>query len=270
MAASLIPSTQRISGWPMVLFLLLRLPAPAQDAPAPVLATARARVLDRQECATENGTLTFERIVPPVLPARVPVAAEPPPLTREEVASIARREAKTQRLLQVSATVIDQRVTFLRWSDGQTEFHAVSNVDFRYLCGLDEIETTDTVFRFLMGYGDETFTEEERASGALRQRLAEFGLERLPEPHEFPSAAPCWRLLRTRPARFASETTPAAIDALHAHYAAHRAELEKGWQQREATRLEAERQRREHPDPPEHLIIRFWREPSAPIPSRQP
>lgn len=233
--------------------------APADERSLTPKATAQSPVLDRQEYASDRGELIFERIAPPKL-AKPQSAAPAQAPTPEEIAAWRGREAKAQQFIQLSATVIDRRVSILRWSDATTEYHAVSNIDFHYLCGVGDFETADTVFTFFMGIGSETFSAEERAAGALERRLAEFGLTRLPAPHEFPSQSPSWRLIRTVPVRIPGVTTSAAIDALHAHFARHREECEASWRRREAARLEAEQRRRENPPPPERVRVRFWAE----------
>ncbi len=97
---------------------------------------------------SKNGaqTQTIILIDKPNLPKiPQPEYSAPRPLTSEEQAIENRRAAKEYLSFTVSATVfLDKKeapLTELRWREGEKEYIAYSNVDFRYLDQLIEFET---------------------------------------------------------------------------------------------------------------------------------
>jgi hypothetical protein len=226
------------------LVLTLCRPASAEDASLPP--RLPLRVLRAATFHDGSRTITVNRVAPPTLtaPAR---PAEPPPQTEQELETEKRRANKRQQMLSLSATILDRELTVLRWSAEGRSRHAFSSIDFNYLRAVSEIETDDTVFWLFFGFGEATREEAPIDSGVKVPSLAEFIRARshyvLAE--ESPSA-------RTDPML-------AGLDALHAYFDAHRAELIAAWEQREAVRIEHERWQRERPPtPPPPLVVHFW------------
>ena len=98
--------------------------------------------------------MTFQRIVPPPMPA--PVVKVPLVLTAEEAARQAEVEAKTPGVLSISASVHEGGITVLRWMcDGPERVAAVSNVDFRLLAGLGHVETAEHYYSLILAAGED-------------------------------------------------------------------------------------------------------------------
>ena len=53
-------------------------------------------------------------------------------------------------MLFFSATVLDHRLTELRWFEEGGMFRAFSNIDFQYFSGMGEIETADSIYTLML------------------------------------------------------------------------------------------------------------------------
>jgi hypothetical protein len=193
----------------------------------------------------DGGTVMFKRVEPPQ-----PIAMQPKPvltLTAEEAARIQRLDAKEQRILSVSATVHEGGLTVLRWScHGKHQMRAVCSVDFRHLAGLSSLETEKSVYAFFMGLGVEAGDLSE--SEALAAKSLPAGGE------------PAFALLGgVKLVTEEDQQAVAAMEALLAHYAAHRAELVARFEQQEVERAAQELARQNAPPPgPRHAVVHFW------------
>jgi len=221
----------------------------SQEAPAePTPAAARVfQVLAESVVRQANGdTVTFKKVEPPpaLAAAAVPV---PPVLSAEELELIQRLESKELRSLSVSATVHAGGVTVLRWScHGKYQMRAVCNVDFRHLAGLGRLETETRAYMLFMGLGVEE--GEMSAEEMLAAKL-------LPADGE-----PAFVLLNgIEVATEEDEQAVTAMEALLAHYVAHREELVAQFEQRGIERAALELAQRNAPPPgPRHAVIHFW------------
>ena len=198
------------------------------------------QVIKRREVAVGDHTITYQLVVPPAPSAPVPAPAARE-LSPQELEAQQRREAKQQQVLFFSATVLDHRVTELRWFDGGGAYRAFSNIDFQTFSGLTEIETGDAVYTLLMAF--DTGTAE-----ALAERIRD-----TPQLALLPNDRSAWLLME------GSAEAGAPWDAIHRFFYAHREELLRGYQQREAAKAERERQLRENPPVPKKTVIRYWR-----------
>ena len=88
---------------------------------------------------------------------------------------------------------------------------------------------------------------------ALAERTRE-----IPQLALLPNNRAAWLLIEGSAAEGVSAAT--AWDSIHRHFDAHREEMIRGYQQREAAKAEAERQLRENPPPKKNTIIRYWRQ----------
>lgn len=193
----------------------------------------------------DGGTVTFQRIEPPPVPA--PVVKAVSPLTAEELARQAQIEAKHPLLLAISATVHEGGVTVLRWSAGGEErLAAASNVDFRWLAGLSQVETETAFCTLVMAVGtDETPLSPEEA----------LLVKSLP-----PDGRPAFGLMPGKAELTAAEEAAVAgMEAVHDYVEANRAMLAARHVKREqerAARMLVDEQAR--PKAAKQSVIQFW------------
>ena len=213
------------------------------------------QVLKRWAIDRGDHTVIFQRVAPP--PAAPPAAPVLPPkvpeLSPQELEVMRLREAKQHRVLFLSATVFDHRLTELRWTEEDRKYRAFSNIDFQYFGGMGEIETADTIYTLMIALDSGTAEE-------LAERTRES-----PQVALLPKERAAWVLAEGK----SSESTPvmAAWDSLHTYYDAHREELTKAYEQRAAAIAERQRQLREHPPVPKNKVISYWKKPN---PAAQP
>jgi hypothetical protein len=224
-------------------------------AETPITAASSANFTEvaRKEVRLGDHTVTLIRVRPPALPKVVPApTAASRPLTAEEKAYEERVAKKAYATLSLSATVYlggPAPVTELRWRNesGDIEYHAWSNVDFRYLTQLTQLETDSTVYSWfpfvsdceLAGMPDDEKSPLPAALNFSRTE-AEYVVE-----------------VRAGGLR-GEETTLAGLDYLHAYYQLHYAELKADHERRETLNAaEAENLRKNPPRTPD-ATLRFW------------
>lgn len=83
------------------------------------------QILDQRSVSFGQHTVTLNRVAPPIFPAPV---ATPTPAPPQLYASY--------DFLLFSATVYDGNLTVLRWSYGEENMVAVTNINFDYVAGL--------------------------------------------------------------------------------------------------------------------------------------
>jgi hypothetical protein len=237
-----------------VLFFLFLQAGAAESAEL----TAYSEVV-RKEVRRGDHKVTLIRVRPPTLSKviRTPVAA-PRPLTSEEKAYEERVAQKGYAMLSLSATVYlsaKTAVTELRWRNesGEIEYRAWSNVDFRYLTNLTQIETETTVYSWF------PFIDECDLSGWPK--------------NEKPPVPPDLGFSRSEAEYFvdahakdlkSEEATLAGLDYLHAYYQLNYSELKTAYEKRLAdARAEEIRLARNPPKTPDTTTY-FW-----PIQSRR-
>ena len=161
--------------------------------------------------------------------------------------------------LSVSATVYLRAgktpVTELRWRDesGRYEYHAWSNVDFRHLTQLTQLETETTVYSWFP-FVDAVDLAEEPAGW------------KSPLPREIQlSSTEAEYFVDSRASDLKDqESTLAALDYLHAYYQLYSAELKAAYEKREADADAREKQLREHPPIKPDATLHWWPLPSRP------
>lgn len=201
--------------------------------------------------------ITYQRIAPPLL------VAPPAAMTaRQQLSTSAARSGdsprstKKWRSLFLSATVYAPRSTELRWWDGPRESRAWSNVDFNDLAATTEIETDDAVWVVFMAV--DNATERSPAPKSDLERLGKLNDLR----PRYVLATEQRAFADKSEAAVPDDSTLAAIDALHAFYAANHTRLAEERTLREAERASTENALREHPRVREDTTINYWPEKS--------
>lgn len=243
---------------------------------SPTRPALHLRVLDGVEVKFPDHSVFYHRVAPPTAPvARVPVAVPVvPSLSLAESAAADARASKKSAVLMLSATVYDHRVTELRWRSGNRDYHAWSNLDFNYVAGKGEIETTDCVYFLIMGLGNETresVAEWNRFAPEWERLAAEEGLagqwetKTVPDLAKFPAGRSTYLLSGEAP----TDDSLAALDALHRYFETHRLRLIADYDKRTAERAARAQWLKEHPPVPQDTIINFWPKKSSNYPIGQ-
>jgi len=253
-----MPSHLRFSLPPLVLFLAA---SPSPAANTEMLAGQPVTVLSRTVVEVPNGTVTFLRIRPPLLPTPPPAPPPAPaaPLSPEQQAVIERAEAKPYLTLALTATVYTRAdgsaaVTLLTWRDGERSFVCWSNADWRLLRQLNDIETETHRFQYFPFIDALPLAE-------LPPDQQPAGLSLFPSAPE-PDALPQYYLEGSAADATAAEPVLGALDWLHAHVHIHRAELIRqlaDLTRREAEAAEQARQAAAEAAKPRHEKVFFWK-----------
>jgi hypothetical protein len=194
-------------------------------------------------------TVTFVLVKPTKLPL-APSPAAPREPTVEEKTAAERRANKAYESITISATVYvgSRTVTVLSWKDdlGVT-YRALSNVDFRLLTQLADIETNDTVYSWIsfIGAMDGEPPDSVSAADLRKLSLKQSDYLFLGSPKEQHAAAKGLGLL----------------DHLHAYFQINEEKLKRDFVLREAAEKEAEDRRRN--TTPVSPVITFWVENGA-------
>jgi hypothetical protein len=205
----------------------------------------------RKQVNAGDHTITLIRVRPPVLPKALPPQESRLP-SAEDLATAERYAGKGHATLSVSATVYlggPTPITEIRWRNetGDTEHHAWSNVDFRYLAQIPTLETETTVYIWFPFI--ESFDLKDRPTDQNSSTLA--GLSFSPTEAEY------FLDSRTKESK-EHETTLAGLDHLHAYYKIHYPTLKADYEKRMAENAERERQQRENPPKTSDVTIHFW------------
>ena len=216
--------------------------ANAEPAPQP-------HILAQKRIDLGGRTLILNRVAPMALPKK---PAEPPaakPLSEAEQQAEIRRAEKKVEVLFLTAAVHEDGVSELRPMSEAAGGRAFSNIDFRYFTGVGEIETDETVYTLLLGV-EAVAGDKEPAEKAAKDQARS-----VPALSEFSTARSEYRVDESAPL---PEATLHALDALHVYFDARKAALIKGYQEREAARLERERILKEHPPAPADAVVNYW------------
>lgn len=240
------PETITLAAGVVLFACLLTVSALAQEEPAPSQPLPSRTVLDQTVLRQKDGgSVTFQKVISP---DPLPKAPTPPAvITAEEQARLDELESKTTALLTISASVHEGGITRLRWScDGRTELEAISNVDFRLLAGMGNVETDTHYYALILAAGEDPDVLRPEQAAVAQTLSGESG--------------PAFMLLENRPGFTPEEQQAiAAMETLHDYFDAHRDELAQRHAQREAereARMLAERNA--PPPPPRHSVIQFW------------
>ncbi len=243
---------------PALSLLLAAVLTPASAADTETLAGQTVTVLSRSVVVSPNGSTTYIRIHPPVLPAPPPPPAPAPeaPLSPELQAALDRAEAKPYSTLALTATVYTRAngsaaVTLLSWRDGERAFTAWSNADWRLLRQLNDIETETHRFQYFPFIDTQPLAE-------LPPGQEPAGLALFPASPA-PDAIPEYCLEGSTADATAAEPVLAALDQLHAHVHLHREQLAADLARREAEAAEQARQAAADAAKPRHEKVFFWK-----------
>lgn len=194
--------------------------------------------------------VTYILVRPPTLPKR---PATPPPAvvlpTAEEQATAERQAAKPCESLTLFATVYIGAPTVSQltwWQDGR-QFRAYSNVDWRCLDQLNQLETAETVYEFtpLMSTCElASLPEADRPPILAQLGFSDTEAEYLVEGTEADLAA--------------AESSLRALDFIHGFYQLNKSELAAASAARELANAARERELKAHPPKPADVVIRFW------------
>lgn len=226
------------------------MPAPAPPA---------LRVLSQTSVPQKDGgSVTFQRVEPPVAAPRQP--PRPEVLTAEELAARQRLEGKEHELVSISASVHEGGLTLLRCAiDGrQPGLEALSNVDFRLLAGIGSVETETKAYTLVMAVGEDS-DPLPPAHAALAPSLAAMTTPTfaLPDAQAAPAAE--------------KQRTVTALEALHRHFESNRDLLVQRRARMMAEQAAREQALRDAPaPPPQHVVIRFWKLPRQEAPATPP
>jgi len=147
------------------------------------------------------------------------------------------------QILFLSASVVDQRATLLRWWEGGKEYQAWSNVDFKYLTGIASFSKGS--HRFV------TFMEVSDVDSASIRDESIFHI-----PSDLPAGGADFRMVQG--ASGESESYDAIV-ALHELYATDSERLREAYELRETRRKEAEAELRANPLVPKDIVLNFWK-----------
>ena len=210
------------------------------------------QIIEQKRIQTGGRAIIFNRVAPPILPTAPTTAAIAPVETQIQL------DQKPYVFTLLSATVYDRQVTELQWfGDGKT-YHVFSNIDFNYIAGIGQFETTDAIYSLILGFGNET--REVLAAANIEAAARGMPQKLLPDLGQFPEGYSSYFVA----ADSATDAVGfAALDAIHAYYDENREQLQRAYEAREAARIEQERLRAAQPAKPKDTVIYFWPKKSA-------
>ena len=209
------------------------------------------RVLQSWRVELPDHAITYNRVE---TPSSVKNTALQSSLLATQPQTVDSANQKAQRMVSLSATVYDRRITVLRWLHGTKTIRVLSNIDFLYVAGVGEIETTDSIYELVLGLG--TATADGNSDDAGTQVWLARAQWRLPNLALLPTALSSYIIadgsVSDDPEGFA------ALNAIHAYYDAHRTQLIQSYQQRMADEAARHLYLRLHPPVVKDTVINFW------------
>jgi len=236
----------------LTLLIFHGIPVEAFAGPQPdaALPSVQFSEISRREVTVGDHKMTLIRVRPPVLPKAPPPLAPPAP-TLEQKATEERMATKACATLTLSATVYlgKPTITELRWRDetGEKEYQAWSNIDFRYLTQLSNLETPTTVYQwfpFVDAYTLADFPAGQKPPIPKGLKLGTKGAD--------------YVVNLTGKDLDNQEITLAGLDYLHAYYQLNYAELKAGYEKRQAESDARERDLMLNPPKTPDTTIRWW------------
>lgn len=225
--------------------LLFQLIAIATDTPieAEVRESTVVQLPDRQ--------ITIQRVDSPKVPDSHRVHTEPQVLSPVEVDTVSKslemqqwldQETKTT-FLSISATVVDQRATFLRWRHEGAEYQAWSNANWMLLTGFSEYEKDDRRYVYIL-----------MASEVSSKNLPPESQLRVPD--DLPIEPGIYQIIQGDVTHIEAHE---GITALHELYRTDYARLKQAYADRAKQRVEREEALRANPPQPENVVLNFWK-----------
>lgn len=214
----------------------------------PTLTTPGVIELTRTATLRAGQLTTYVLIRPPRLPKAIPRPSPPAP-TAEGLAWSERRSTKSYETVMLSADVYlgAQPLTLLRWREDDITHRAVSNLDFRLLASVAEVETNTAVFFWMPVVTAVEGEPGEKSARTAAQQL-QYGSVDYALLDDTALAAPP-RLLDL-------------LDYLHAYAQLNGDKLARDLMRREAEELAAEEKRRRPPLRRDRTIT-YWLERGA-------
>lgn len=230
--------------------------------PAPPAALSAATELVRKTVDLGTHTVTYVRITPPQLSA-LPQAPRPPATepNAEQLAQEAARAAKIYEQLLFSVTVYPATATTptvidLNWWREGRRYQAWSNVDFRLLGQITELETSTHVFAWFPAVGVDAVTDlpaDRHPAGLALFDAAD------PAPHYYVEG--------TEADLAPVADTLLGLDTLHAYYQIHYTRLVEEHARLQALNAAHAAELARNPPRPVDTVIHFWKAHAAPAPA---
>lgn len=217
--------------------------------PPPPKVFPEFKVLRTEVIPLEKRKMILNQVEDPGFPdptPPTPAAVDPAVLAafKNSPAFLERQEQQTRTTnLFLSASVVDQRATLLRWWEGGKEYQAWSNLNFKYLTGFTAFRKGERHFMTFMGVGDVD------AESVRKHSLFQI-------PADLPTGKAAFIILQGVAAE--SEGYE-AIAALHELYDTDGERLRVAYELRELRRKEAEEELRANPPVPKDIILNFWK-----------
>jgi hypothetical protein len=182
-----------------------------------------------------------------------------PMLTPEEIAArhaewLEESRAHPVFTLGLSGTVYDHEATLLRWTHGEEEYEAWSNIDFNVMRSMCSVEAGNTTYLLFMMIGDESSTPPRKTKSGIVITPKVPAIPPLPKDTGFVVVK----------GNQQNEEAIGGIRKLHELYAADREQFIAAYQQRLRYEAAALAWEKEHPPQPENVTIRWWRGKRAP------
>lgn len=221
------------------------------------------RVLDQQVLDLGNRSIFYNRVETPVLKPQPPPALAPVsrPPTAAELEMMRKWNAKADVSLFLSATVYDRRITEVRWWRENGEYVIWTTIDFNFLRGLCQFETSDTRYSFLLGIGNETSADIAAWNAEIDKRglpaSYKHQIPTLPSLLGAASGNSTYKVVST-PKAGNHAAVLKAFDELHRYYDANRDRLVREYEESEAARIAQEKWNKEHPPIPQDTSINFF------------
>jgi hypothetical protein len=200
---------------------------------------------------------TLQQIVPVELEP-IPEPPAPTPLTEEQLAERAARQAAADKqvMLMLSCTVYDGTHTLLRWtSHGEVPvrtFQAWSNVNFHNLTSLYHFKKNKTVYSFMFGIGD---VDTAKTAARFARHGKTYTRATIPILPADSSTEPTFQVISGEPT--AADLEP--IYGLHEIYKENHQALIAETQRINAVRAQQAAERLANPpDPKPDIIIQYW------------
>ncbi|MEM0966558.1 MAG: hypothetical protein AAGJ81_10460 [Verrucomicrobiota bacterium] len=221
-------------------------------------------VVERRAVDMGDRKVILNRVNPPNLPPRAPARAatvHSDPMTEAQINEwMEKMQAKPHRLLFLSATVIDRKLTKIRWWHEGQELKGWSNVDFNYLRGIGEFETEDAYYTVLIGLGNETTKDIQIRRKFAEERGLDLDLQltEIPDLPPFTKGQAEYFVISDQPDIIENDAVFAAIDSIHAFYDQNKRELKIQYQRTEAINAAKKRYEAANPEQPKDTVIHFW------------
>jgi hypothetical protein len=215
-------------------------PAPPRELPAFTIQSTTVRQL-------EDRKIIMQRVADPQLPDPPP---PPAPATKEELEALRASPEwqerianyKPTKLILLSASVVDGKMSFVRWYHEGEEFQAWSNVNFNHLSGFAEFESDKARYGFIMAVGDISSDKERK-------------FEWPGKPPELGVDYPAFTLVKGDES---AGDALAMMIALHDLYENEQDKLVAAHEGRLRARAEREAWLRANPPQPQDTVIQFW------------